>query len=672
MDDASDIIKTVHQRINDCLLVQAWWRANEIRDNYCLVEGDQWLEDARDRQNLDGMPARTVNKSAIVIDSVCGFEIQNRSEVNYVPRLPTDSQMGFSDMVNDGVKYIEQACNAAFHNSLAFKDMLVCGVGVTDTIISYDNNPDGETIVERVFPYLTLWDVAARGKNLEDANWVIRAKVVDKDAMEGYIKEAMDQDEVDANFGASIDARFLDFFNTVMITKSLGIIYEYQWREKIPFYRVNNPLVGFMGDPMDPYAQQIVQLAKTLQEKYKFDVTKDRVFSIDSKDRSALKEAFELLGLPFKAIKQKKYKYYRATVVGNKLFDKEENFSQTGFSLKFMTGKFSEVRQCYYGMMRAMKEAQRMYNQAISDYEGFLRTVPKGGVIIESDAVPNMEAFVQTYTKARQVMIVNPGALAGGKIMPKPAVPVPPGLLDMISFSSAAMLEATGVTPEFMGLNESKEMTATLNRQLVRQGLTVLSAYFDAKKFYTIAQGKLFIDCLRVMAENAEGRLIRVMNDGEAQFIPLLNDGIAAEYDVIVEDVPQTPTERQDTFEKLLQLSGILLNKPNPIDITPMLMQFSPLKDKQQKEVLDAMKPPPPQPPDPVTQGLLIAETKLKESVAEKNMAEIPKIQIDALLKQQELMQGDNRANAEIQKILSDVQLNQTKALGEVTKTAIL
>jgi len=667
MDSASDIIKIAHQRINDCLLVQSWWRANEIRDNYNLIEGDQWLEEALDRQNNDGMPLRTVNKSAVVVDAVCGFEIQNRSQVNYVARLPTDAQQSFSDMVNDGVKYIEQTCNADFQNSLSFKDMLICGVGVTDTLMSYDNNPDGETVIERVFPYLTLWDVSARAKNLEDANWVIRAKVVDKDAMEGYIKDAIDQDEADANFGASVDARFLDFFNTVMITKSLGIIYEYQWREKVPFYRLENPLVGFEGDAMDPHTQQIVALAKALQEKYKFDVIRDRVFSIDSKDRSSLKEAFEMLGLPFKAIKQKKYKYYRATVVGNKLFDKEENFSQTGFTLKFMTGKFSEVRQCYYGMMRAMKEPQRMYNQAISDYEGFLRTIPKGGVEIEADAVPNMQAFVETYTKAREVTIYNPGGL--NKARPKVTPPIPSGLLDMINFASTAMLEATGVTPQFMGISDSKEMTAMLNRQLVRQGLTVLSAYFDAKKFYTISQGRLFIDCLRVMAENAEGRLIRVMNEGEAQFVPLLSDGIAAEYDVIVEDVPETPTERQDTFEKLLQMASLLANKSNPIDIMPMVVQYSPLKENQIKKITELMAPPPPQPPDPVTQNLLIAETKLKESTAEKNMADVEKIKIDSQLKLQELINADNYASAEIQKLLSDAQLNQTRALSEVSRT---
>lgn len=666
MLDNNRIVETAHQRINDALMVTSWWRANEVRDNYNLIEGDQWLEEPLDRQNADGMPVRTINKLSPIIDAICGFEIQNRSEVDYVARLNSSSQVGFSDMLNDAVNYIELSSQSEFQNSQSFRDMLICGVGVTDTTITYDNNPDGETEVERVFPYLTLWDVTARKKNLEDANWVMRAKVVDKETMEGYVKSNQETEDTDAEFGAAVDARFLDFFNTVMITKSLGIIYEYQWREKVPFYRVQNPMVGFTGTPDDPYVQQVMELAEILQEKYGIDPGTDKVFSVDSGDLSDLKSAFEILGWDIKYTKQKKFKYFRAIIVGNKIIEKSENFSQNGFSLKFMTGKFSEVRQCYYGVVRAAKEAQRLLNQSISDYEGFLRTIPKGGVEIEADAVPNMEAFVQTYTKAREVTIYNPGGLA--KTRPKVTPPIPSGLLDMINFAATAIMETTGVTQDFMGMTDSKLMTATLNRQLIRQGLTVLSDYFDAKKFYTISQGRLFIDCVRIMVENSEGRLIRVMDKGEAKYLPLLSNGIAAEYDVIVEDAPASPSERQDTFEKLMELAGRLANMPNPVNIMPLALQFSPLKENQIKDIMELMQPPPPPEPDPMTQQILMAETQLKQATAAKAEADARKTSLDALLKQQELEQNPSYNEAKVAKTMADAQLSNVKAFSESTK----
>lgn len=661
-----DILKTAHQRIEDALAVTSWWRANEIRDNYNLIEGDQWLEEPYDRQNADGMPIRTINKLAPVIDAVSGFEIQNRTEVNYVPRMATEQSMGFTDMLNDVVNYIESESQSDFQNSQAFKDMLICGVGVTDTNLTYDNNPDGEVKIERVFPYFVLWDVTARAKNIEDANWVIRAKVVDKDSVEGLLEDMEDKETANADFGASVDARFLDFFNVVMIAKSLGIIYEYQWREKVPFYRVQNPFIGMSGDPLDPYMQRIIELAKTLQDKYSINVTTERVFAIEKEDYKPLKTIFEEMGLPFKTVKQKKYRYFRATLIGNKVVSKSENFSQNGFTMKFMTGKFSEVRQCYYGMIRAAKEAQRLLNQSVSDYEGFLRTIPKGGVEIEADAVPNMQAFIQTYTKAREVTIYNPGGLL--KSRPKVTPPIPSGLLDMINFAAISIMETTGVTQDFMGVTDSKLMTATLNRQMVRQGLTVLAAYFDAKKFYMVNQGKLFIDCVRVLMENSEGRLIRIITDGETQYIPLIRNNIAAEYDVLIEEMPQTPNEREATFEKLMQMAQILMNKPNPIDITPLMLRYSPLKENEVKQIFELMKPPPPQEPDPMVQQILASEVKLKEAEATKGEAEALRAQVDAMLKQQELDTKHQASIEDIKKTMAETELTNAKAAVEVSK----
>jgi hypothetical protein len=667
----SEILSSHSHRVNDSIEATTIWRT-ELRDDYNVMECNQWLAETHERQLKDGMPIRTINKLSPVIDAVSGFEIQNRSAVKYVPRVSEPEKIGYSDMLNDTVKYIENESQSAFHNTEAFKDMLICGVGVTDTTINYDDNPDGEVKIERIFPYFVLWDITARAKNLEDANWVIRAKIVDKELIGTLLNEDKDDDKVEEDIdlayysGGATDGRFLDFFDTVATTKSLAIIYEYQWRDKVPFYRVENPLIGFTGNPLDPYIQQVLAFAKMMQEKYRVNLATDRIFSINKEDYKEIKGIFEALDLPFKTVKQKKFKYYRATVIGDKVLNKSENFSQTGFSLKFMTGKFSETRQYFYGMLRAAKEPQRLLNQSISDYEGFLRTIPKGGVEIESDAVPNMQAFVETYTKAREVTIYNPGGLA--KTRPKVSPPVPSGLLDMINLAATSIMETTGVTQDFMGTADSKLMTATLNRQMVRQGLTVLSCYFDAKKFYMINQGKIFIDCIKVLMDNAEGRLIRVMDSSETRYIPLLKENVANQYDVIIEDIPQTPSERQDTFEKMMQLAQLLANKPNPVDITPLVMQYSPLKEDEIGKITELMKPPPPPEPDPIVQQMLMSEAKLKEALATKETAEAQKAQMEAMLKQQELETNPQSHVEKIMKIQAETQFTNAKAATEINK----
>jgi len=142
-------------------------------------------------------------------------------------------------------------------------------------------------------------DVTTRDKNFAGADWICRAKIIDRNKLHQYLKgmTADERDNASADFGSAVDARFLDFFDTIMIVKSLGVIYHYQWRELEYFYRVENPLQGYEGDPDDPDTQAIVMAAEVLQEKYKFNVYTDKIFAVPLDEFSTVKDLFKSLGL---------------------------------------------------------------------------------------------------------------------------------------------------------------------------------------------------------------------------------------------------------------------------------------------------------------------------------------------------------------------------------------
>jgi hypothetical protein len=662
-----EILKRAHDGIQENLLVTAWWRSNEIRDNYGLYEGSQWLEEESSRQIANNQPIRTMNRVQPVVDAITGFEIQNRSTAKFIPRVPEQMEQGVSDLVNDGIKWLEQTGDYGMMKSLAVSDMLICGMGFLEHKIEYTENPNGKDKQERVFPYFMLWDVTTRDKNFAGADWICRAKIIDRNKLHQYLKgmTADERDNASADFGSAVDARFLDFFDTIMIVKSLGVIYHYQWRELEYFYRVENPLQGYEGDPDDPDTQAIVMAAEVLQEKYKFNVYTDKIFAVPLDEFSTVKDLFKSLGFEkVKSTKSKKYRYFRADLVGNRVISKSENFSQNGFSIQVMTGKYDEIRQCYYGIMRSMKEAQRLLNQTVSDYEGFLRNIPKGGFILEVDAVPNMEGFRDTLLKANMLTVVSPGALAAGKIMPKPTPPIPQGLLDMIQYADQMIMQVVGVTGDFMGQADSKLMTAQLNAQLVRQGLMVLAPYFDSIRLFTKQSGQLFYDAFRILLDNCESKLIgHITNASNEQFVQYIRDNEQIEYDIVIDDVPMTPDERQATFEKLLQLSSIMLNKPNPVDITPIVMEYAPFKGDELETIKQLMQPPEPQQPDPVQQRLIEAESMYKEASAKKQDAEALKTQIEAMLKQHELKYADQSVQVEMFKKESQGEKDQVTAL---------
>lgn len=679
MKSDQDILTEAHGRIDENLTVTQWWRANEVRDNYGLYEGSQWLQDDYARQTANNMPIRTINRIQPIVDAITGFQIQNRSEVKLVPRTTEQDESGYADLGNDGIKWLQDVTNYDMMKSLATSDMLISGLGFIEFKVGYGDSKvysntltdSGNPACERVFPYFMLWDVTTRDKNLEGANWLCRAKIVDKNQLKRYLdtmNEGESDADLDATYSASVDSRFMEFFDTIMTTKSLSVIYHYQWREKKPFYRIKNPLVGFEGIEGSEYAQQVVDMAKMLKEKYSFDPSTDHQFTVPAKDFKDIEEMFALLDFyDLEYIKTKKWCYYRADLVGNKVISKSENFSQNGFTIQAMTGKYDELRQCYYGIVRSLKEPQRLLNQAVSDYEGFLKTIPKGGVFIESDAVPSMEGFRDTYTKAAQITVLSPGALIAGKMLPKSAPPVPDGLLQMIEYASRSMMEVVGITPDFMGQSDSKLMTAQLNSQLVRQGLMVLAPYFDSITLFTKMNGVVFLDMLRVLLENEEGRLIgHITPEGNKVNVPLFESRLCPQYDVVIEEVPMTPDQRNETFTKLMELAELLANKPNPVDISPVVMEYAPLKPNEINAVKTLMQPPEPTPPDPMQVRLLESEVMYKEALAQKEQADAQSAMMDTMLKEKELAHKDVSIDADNIKKFTSAELDKAKVEKEL------
>lgn len=621
------VLDRFNKRKEQHLEVFSDWR-DRVRDYFGILDGSaQWSTDDYNRQVRDGIPVLTINEVEPIVDAINGFQIQNPTDIKYQPILT--SQEGFTDVANSAIKYIQEDTDFEFHKSAAFRDMLTCGLGAVEFSVEYLENPDGEPETRRIFPAFVMWDVAARDKNLLDANWVARAVISDSEA----VKEEYGEDY--AAEGA--DDRFLQFFDNALKARNLSVVYHYEWREKEDFYRYENPFDQERAQLDPEYAQAYTELGQL----FDFNPGIDRYIAVfESEKEEAFTAAMEVLGEKPKRVKQKRWCYYKAVIVGGRVYSVDQSFTNVGFTIQFMTGKFSETEQRPYGVVHAMADLQRLLNRGVSDLLGFHNSAPKGGVVIEADAVDNLQQFVETYAKARNVTVVKTGTISGNKMMEKQQMKIPDSITGMIEYASTALLRVAGVTPDFMGVMQGPEQqSGYLYAQKIRQALTTLAWAFDARKFFDKQAGRIFLDCVRVMAENAPGRMIRnVLGDGNIQYIPLLQENIAEKYDVIIQEVPQTPSEKQETFGKLLDMASILSGQG--INITPMLLEFSPLPTDKKAEIQQQMTAPPP-PPDPLvvqtqqaTAANLMAEARYKD-------AQATKANMDALKTQKELQTGE-------------------------------
>jgi hypothetical protein len=340
-----------------------------------------------------------------------------------------------------------------------------------------------------------------------------------------------------------------------------------------------------------------------------------------------------------------------------------------------MTGKWSETRQCFYGVVRAAKDPQRLLNKAISDFSDSLHYNPQGGVMIEKGAIAgSMRDFVQTWPKMRSVTILNDNAISQNKVMMKPVSDAPAAGLKMIEYAEMSIMACPGVTPSFMGLDDSLQNQYDVYGQKVRQGLTVLSPYFDARTFYIIDQGELFIDCLKVLAENSNGYVVRkIRGDTSIPYQQVQLTDIATEYEIITTEAPKTPDEMAALRDTLLKIMELLTKVGrDPAAILPEVLETMELPQDKIEAIEIASQPPPPPEPDPNNIALIQAQTADLNAGAELKKAQAVEKNHGIIVSQAALQNG-----LELDQMKAD--LDKTKAqtaeilakIGEMAQAAL-
>jgi len=162
---------------------------------FAFKAGDQW--DDEDKNALEDVKRVQLvfNRIEPVIDAVIGSEITNRQEVRYIPRQasppkPPPPQPGMpplppppgskdpevTELLTEAARWFRDECDAEHEESAAFADAVVCGMGWTETRLDYEDNPDGEPVVERSSAREMFGDYAARKANLTDARRVYRVR----------------------------------------------------------------------------------------------------------------------------------------------------------------------------------------------------------------------------------------------------------------------------------------------------------------------------------------------------------------------------------------------------------------------------------------------------------------------------------------------------------------
>jgi hypothetical protein len=588
----------------------AKWR-RQAKQDFDFYAGDQWTEDEKSwlAENLR-VPV-VFNRTATIINTVAGNEIQNREEIRYFPMEPGDIQP--NEVLDGAAKWFRKEAYAEDAESEGFLDSLICGMGWTETRIDYSEDPEGSPSMSAPHPTEMYWDCSARQKGLRDAKRVWRVR-------EMTLEEALDIMDMEDRPGvrAKLDAAWVKKF--------------YQGEDEPHDQdRADQYLGGQDGDPdtVDAVSVKVTLVQLQIKEKrvmhrYRDEQTKELKF-FTKKELEKINNRLRMNGYePLKTIKQKKWVYVQYWVGADVLEDPIE-LPTSCFTFKCITGYRDRNSGAWFGLISLMRDPQKWANKWLSQILHILNTSAKGGVMAERSAIGEDTAeFMDSWAKNEAVTLIEDGGM--DRIKEKPQAKVPTGLFQLMDFAITSIREASGVNIEMLGQRAAVQAVG-LEAQRKEAGLTILAPIFDSLRYYRVDHGKLMLYFIQTYL--SDGRLIRITSQATQKYVPLAVRQ-SAKFDIIVDEAPSSPHIK----EKVWAFITPMIDKIPP-QILASLLQYSPLPGSVVEELramLMQMSQPQPQQQAMEQIGMeqAVADVEMTRSAAAAERAQAGKLQSDA------------------------------------------
>ncbi len=545
------------------------WR-KEMREAYDFVAGHQWSEEDMKVLNEQHRPPVTFNRTAPIIKAVCGLEVNNRQGIVFLPRKLGDS--GPDEMRTSAAKWMRDECDAEDEESEAFRDTTICGEGWVESRMDHDEEPQGKFVEERIFPGEMGTNKGACKANYSDARMIYRVRDLDVFDAKDMFPDTAESDVHVAWLGDTAtpedggEGNKTDYpeetragLNSARIGLRKCRVVHVQWWERKPVHLVaqsnDTEPVEMSPEDFKKYSERAMAagttfVSTTVQKRFYF-------------------EAF--LGnagmLP---------------IGGNKQVTKRPVAAGT-FQWRAITGERDTKLNCFYGLVRDMLDPQRWANKWLSQTMHIMNSNAKGGVMAEKDAFVNQREAETDWADPTKIVWVKPGAIANNKIKDRMPPPLPQGLSDMMNFALSSLRDTTGVNLELLG-QADREQAASLEAQRRQAALTILATLFDSLRRFRKGQGRTTLHYVEMLPA---GTLVRVSEKGTHKYVPFVKDGGSARYDVIVDEAPSSPNQKQAVWAMVMQLlqGGIQLTPPAIIK----LLKYSPLPESVVQEVAEAM-----------------------------------------------------------------------------------
>jgi len=623
-----------------------------FRDNHQLSKEDEAILRAARR------PDTAINEVQKFIKFASGIERRTPTALIFMSRNAEDQQSaGKGELITKLAEWFCDQSMATYWRSMAFEDKLVTGMGWVDIGVSRATDAAGLPRYKRIEGKQMLWP-ETDSINLDGVKWLARESFMD-------VEEAIHKWSDQAIFlrtaagGAVNEDQFPDFGYGA----KRPIPYVVPWIMTAPLNRSSGgastskpgkvPICEFQfyQDDLgyyffDPIERDDTWLSLSEYRKYQARLLKlgaGRIKDFDKQNKRIYKRMFLL---------QRRIMLDAPTALPT-------NDNYPGFTFNCMTGTWDQEDHVFYGIMRVMMSPQKYANAFFRQVLEVMGSATKGGYLAETGAITpaHKKDIEETGARAGSVNMVQPGAISGGKITPKPIPQIPAGSMEVLGFCLDTIEKVAGLSTSMLGTDQGNVPGVSLRRRLT-SGMVILAAEFDSLSWFRKREGEIIYSFTKLMADE---RWVRVGGPDDSMFVQLAKEPFALRYDVVLDENDQDPNLRQWYADSLIQLAPILIRTGN---FLPDMLDYVPLPVKFRQKLKQQMAQQEQQKMQMAMQGANVggrgkprspaeaqAQLQLTQAKVGEHMARAQKTMVEAKL----MPQASNRDNA---KAMTEMLLN--------------
>lgn len=480
-DAEKKLLDEVRKRMDRSMQDEAENRRDAL-DDVKFRSGDQWPADVVGQRNFDKRPCLTINKIPTFIHQITNDQRQNRPAINISP-VGDRGDPEVAKMYRGLIRAIERHCNADIAYDTAFDCAVTSGWGYFRIRTEYEapDSMDQIILTERIANPFTVYAGPHIQPDGSDMTWCFITEMMQRSEFEAQYPDADPMPFSQAGIGDQLkswvtkdEVRVAEYYRIKNKTRTL--------------VQLSNGHVGYEDDLADETKAMLRTDRLTIVKQRESQVPKVEWFKVTAVECLETKEC------PGKYIPVVK-------VIGD-----EVN----------VQGKTK-----YSGIVRFVKDSQRMYNYWATSETEIVALQPKAPYVMEEGQIEGHEAqWKQANTKNYPVLLYK-GTNVGGKQAPPPQrqafAGVPLGIVNAKQAAAQDMMATTGIRFDATMNERMIDESGKAIRELRRSGDIGSFHYVDNLARSLKHAGEIYMEYIPVVYDTKRQITILREDDSEEQ-----------------------------------------------------------------------------------------------------------------------------------------------------------